>query len=67
MTQCKSQKEESQLTFDLDFDKEVVGAGGSISTDGGLVLLRQIDNRLRLSEQINFCIADQRQQAAVKH
>jgi hypothetical protein len=69
MTQCKTEKEVSQLAFDLDFGKEVVGAfdGGSISTDGGLVLLRQIDNKLRLSEQINFCIADQRQQAAVKH
>ena len=41
--------------------------GGLISSDGGLVLLREAERRLRLAETLAGCIRDRRNQAQVVH
>lgn len=69
MTQCTKPDSDLQLRFDLGLGKPVVGRfdGGQISTDGGLVLVRAMDDTLRLSEQIAFCLRDSRQEGKIKH
>ncbi len=69
MTQCKTEETISQLVFELGIGKPVVGQfdGGMISSDGGLVLLRQADERMQLSEQIGFCLGDPRKDTLVRH
>lgn len=46
---------------------QVAFSGGSLSSDGGLLLLAQLDRRLRLTEQIAACLHDPRRQASVQH
>ena len=41
--------------------------GGLISSDGGLVLLRGVERRLRLAETLAGCIRDRRNQALIVH
>ena len=41
--------------------------GGRLSSDGGVVLLREADRRLRLCERLAGCIVDERDQALVTH
>ena len=41
--------------------------GGLISSDGGLVLLRGVERRLRLAETLAGCIRDRRKQALIVH
>lgn len=41
--------------------------GGHITSDGGLVLLRQADDRLKLTEQAAMCIAEKRRPDLVTH
>lgn len=69
MTKCTELAAGLQLRFDFGTNKSIVGAfdGGEISSDGGLVLLRQIDENLHLSEQIALCLADRRDASYVKH
>ena len=49
--------------------KKVTAAfdGGLISSDGGLVLLRETERRLGLAETLAGCIRDRRNQAQVVH
>ena len=69
MTQCTEGQPELQLRFDFGLGKPVVGRfdAGQVSSDGGLVLVRGVDDRLRLSEQISDCLADSRQEGKIKH
>jgi hypothetical protein len=69
MTECTKQQPEAQLTFNFNLGKAVQGAfdAGQISIDGGLGLLRLVDERLRISEQVTLCIADGRDFSYVKH
>ena len=41
--------------------------GGLISSDGGLVLLREAERRLRLAETLAGCIRDRRNRAQIVH
>lgn len=42
-------------------------SGGRLSSDGGLVLFRDLDNRLHLSERLSNCFNDMRKQCLVDH
>ena len=63
--------DDSLLPFDLPAvqRKKVSAAfdGGLISSDGGLVLLREAERRLRLAETLAGCIRDRRNPALVVH
>ena len=56
--------DDSLLPFDLpSIQREKVSAafdGGLISSDGGLVLLREAERRLGLAETLAGCIRDRR-------
>ena len=63
--------EDTLLPFDLPAvrRKKVTAdfGGGLISSDGGLVLLREAERRLRLAETLAGCIRDRRDPATVVH
>ena len=63
--------EDTLLPFDLPAvkRKKVTAdfAGGLISSDGGLVLLRGVERRLGLAERLADCIRDWRDPALVVH
>jgi hypothetical protein len=69
MAQFTERQPELQLRFNFGLGKPIVGTfdAGQVSSDGGLVLVRGVDDRLRLSEQISYCLADSRQEGKVKH
>jgi hypothetical protein len=69
LTQFTEQQQELQLRFDFGLGKPIVGRfdAGHVSSDGGLVLVRAIDEQLRLSEQIAYCLRDGRQEGKIKH
>lgn len=41
--------------------------GGRLSSDGGLVVLRQIDRRMSLSASMASCLSDKRDQSRIRH
>ena len=63
--------DDSLLPFDLpSVQRKKVSAafdGGLISSDGGLVLLREAERRLGLAQTLAGCIRDRRNQALVVH
>ena len=63
--------DDTLLPFDLPpvCRKKVSAAfdGGLISSDGGLVLLREAERRLGLADTLAGCIRDRRNQARVVH
>ena len=63
--------DDSLLPFDLpSIQRKKVSAafdGGLISSDGGLVLLREVERHLGLAETLAGCIRDRRNQAQVIH
>ena len=63
--------DDSLLPFDLpSVQRKKVSAafdGGLISSDGGLVLLREAERSLSLAETLAECIRDRRNQAQVIH
>lgn len=65
MTQCT----QSSFEFKGHYSREVVARfdGGSISSDGGSVLLRQTDERLNLLARFSGCFLDGREQDRVEH
>lgn len=69
MTECTKAAENLQLRFSFGTGKPVVAdfRGGQISTDGGLCLLRQADDKLRITEQASVCIGEKRRYDLVKH
>jgi Transposase DDE domain group 1 len=42
-------------------------SGGTITSDGGLILVAQIDQHYRISERVAECFADQRDPSRVQH
>jgi hypothetical protein len=46
---------------------ELSFSGGRISSDGGLLLLREVENQLGLLERISSCIADKRDKRYIDH
>ena len=65
MTNCSSSKIEisplNKRKLEIEF------TGGNISSDGGVLLLRQIDKRLKLTERIASSIPDDRDPKKVIH
>ena len=49
--------------------KNIVGSftGGSITFDGGLMLLREVDKKIQLTNKISKVISDKRNQSYVTH
>ena len=71
MAQSKSNRkeEQDQLRLDIGLGKalEAKFDAGSVSSDGGLLLLLKADQRLELSELAALCVGDQRRPDLVKH
>jgi hypothetical protein len=65
MTECT----QSRFTFKGHFSREVVARfdGGTISSDGGSLLLRQTDKRLNLLARFSQCFLDSRDQDRIEH
>jgi hypothetical protein len=59
----------NQIIFESLFNKEVVAdyAGGRITSDAGGLLLRELDQRYRLAENVAQCLHDPRDSHKVKH
>ena len=64
-TQC----EPAQLEFHALERREVVGRfdGGWITSDGGGVLLREVDTRIGLMGRLTSCFVDYRNPQSVEH
>ena len=58
-----------QLIFESLFSKEVIAdfAGGRITSDAGGLLLRELDQRYRLTDKAARCLHDPRDSHKVKH
>jgi hypothetical protein len=65
MTECT----QTQFGFSAHFSRRVVAAfdGGTITTDGGGLLLREADRRLKLMERLAGCFVDRRNPGLTKH
>src|SRR5918995_6368188 len=65
MTQCT----QSGFEFKAHYSREVVARfdGGTISSDGGSLLLRETDQRLNLLERFSQCFLDGREQDRIEH
>jgi len=64
-TDCKNQP---LLFQDLGLRKVVVDfSGGTLSSDGGVLFLRQVDQSLGLARKLAACFNDQRDQVLVEH
>ena len=65
MTECN----QSSFGFEGSGRREIVARfdGGTISSDGGAFLLRQVDKRLNLLARFGQCFLDGRNQAQVEH
>jgi hypothetical protein len=65
MTECN----QSSFGFERSGRREIVARfdGGTISSDGGAFLLRQVDRRLNLLARFGQCFLDGRNQALVEH
>jgi hypothetical protein len=59
--------------FNIDFPqsgrRKVAAAfvGGDITSDGGALLLRSVDKKLKLSQKLAACIEDKREQCKIRH
>lgn len=69
MTECTETAAGLQLRFDFGVGKPIYGSfdGGKLSSDGGLPLIRQADERLGLSELASLCIREKRRPDLVQH
>lgn len=69
MTNFTQGAQQLQLIFDISGVKKISGSfdAGGISSDGGLILIRRADDKLRLSEQIALKLEDKRQTGKVKY
>jgi hypothetical protein len=65
MTECNSQL----IPFSSMGRRSVLAdfAGGSITSDAGAILLREVDRRLKLVDRLNEVIPDPRNQALITH
>jgi hypothetical protein len=57
------------MMFGAGGQREVVARfdGGTMSSDGGVLLLREVDGRLKLMERLSRCFTDERSPMFVKH
>jgi DDE family transposase len=64
MTECSAQL---RLSFHPDLPVDLSFDAPEVSSDGGVILLRQIDERLRLTAGFAACLPDDRDPARVLH
>ena len=59
----------TQLCFEGLGRRRVVGRfdGGRLTTDGGVLLLREVDRRFRVTERLAGCFRDHRSVARIEH
>ena len=64
-TECNS----TRFLFGQVDRRQVVAdfSGGQLTTDGGLILIAQVDEHYRISERLAMCFTDQRDPIRVKH
>ena len=61
---------DSSFHFEFPFGRRKIVAsftGGQLSSDGGLLLLKQVDEQLGLTARLAGCIRDQRSQNLIEH
>ena len=65
MTECN----QSSFEFEAAGRREILARfdGGTISSDGGALLLRQADKRLNLLPRLTDCFLDGRNQDQIEH
>ena len=66
---CATDCKEQRLLFQDLYSRQVTAdfSGGALSSDGGVLLLRQVDTNLGLTLALAQCFEDQRQQVFVDH
>lgn len=69
MTPTKTECSAQTYPFGQLDRRQVVAdfSGGTITSDGGLILVAQIDQHYRMSERVAECFADQRDPSRVQH
>ena len=65
MTQCSEQ----QFQFSSGNSREVVAAfnGGTITSDGGSILLQETDKKMKLVSRFSGCFLDGREPSRIEH
>lgn len=65
MTECN----QTQFSFAVHFSRQVVAefSGEQLSTEGGALLLRQVENKIRLLSRVVPCFVDGRDPQRVEH
>lgn len=65
MTQCN----QTQFVFAAHFSRQVVTefSAEQLSTDGGVLLLREVERKIRLLERVRECFRDGRDEERVEH
>ena len=65
----KTQCTHNQMEFQGLGRKKIQAAfdGGHISSDGGALLLRELDNRLKITEEFSACFTDHRDPDLIEH
>jgi hypothetical protein len=68
-TECTASQSEHPMTFGSLERRAIVAEfnGGEISSDAGLLLIRQIDQHYGFSEQIAACFTDHRAPSRIEH
>lgn len=69
MTPSKTECTANRYAFGELERRQVVAdfSGGQITTDGGLILVAQVDEHCRISERLAECFSDQRDRTRVQH
>lgn len=69
MTPTKTECNAQTYPFGQLERRQVVAdfSGGQITSDGGLILVAQIDQHYRISERLGECFEDQRDPTRVQH
>ena len=68
MTECqKRNSNSSHISLQIPKEIRVDFSGGNLSSDGGVVLLAQLDGNLGLTERLASCIGEWRQYGKIQH